>query len=139
MSKMQLFPRWESRERSPLNSETEHSRDDCFWMNAQERDCPNLQLAILPAHRVCGLEPDRRCCGHMKCLAARSSTTGRSAAWGRRKRPNPLAASPILGAGLRRVLSDLALTTPGVLLYHPGKRQVPPKLRAFIDHVKARS
>jgi hypothetical protein len=77
---MQLFPRWEPREGSPLNSETEHSRDDCVWMNTQERDCPNLQLAILPAHRVCGLEPDRRCCGHMKCLAARSSTTGRRAA-----------------------------------------------------------
>jgi hypothetical protein len=64
---------------------------------------------------------------------------GRSAAWGWRKRPNPLAASPILGAGLRPVLSDLALTTPGVLPYDPGKRQVLPKLRAFIDHVKTRS
>jgi hypothetical protein len=37
------------------------------------------------------------------------------------------------------VLSDLALTTPVVFLYDPGKRQVLPKLRAFIDHVKTRS
>jgi hypothetical protein len=28
---------------------------------------------------------------------------------------------------------------PGVFLYHPGKRQMLPKLRAFIDHVKSRS
>jgi hypothetical protein len=27
--------------------------------------------------------------------------------------------------------------TPGVFLYHPGRRQVMPKLRAFIDHVKS--
>jgi hypothetical protein len=27
--------------------------------------------------------------------------------------------------------------TPGVFLYHPGNRQILPKLRAFIDHVKA--
>jgi hypothetical protein len=26
-----------------------------------------------------------------------------------------------------------------MFLYHPGKRQVLPKLRAFIDHVKSRS
>jgi hypothetical protein len=27
----------------------------------------------------------------------------------------------------------------GVFLYHPGHRQIMPKLRAFIDHVKSRS
>jgi hypothetical protein len=27
--------------------------------------------------------------------------------------------------------------TPGVFLYHPGRHQVMPKLRAFIDHVKS--
>jgi DNA-binding transcriptional LysR family regulator len=27
--------------------------------------------------------------------------------------------------------------TPGVFLYHPGKRQMLPKLRAFIDHIKS--
>jgi hypothetical protein len=28
---------------------------------------------------------------------------------------------------------------PGVFLYYPGRRQIMPKLRAFIDHVKSRS
>ena len=28
---------------------------------------------------------------------------------------------------------------PGVFLYYPGHRQIMPKLRAFIDHVKSRS
>jgi DNA-binding transcriptional LysR family regulator len=28
-------------------------------------------------------------------------------------------------------------TTPGVFLYHPGRRQMLPKLRAFIDHLKS--
>jgi hypothetical protein len=37
------------------------------------------------------------------------------------------------------VLEKFAPMAPGVFLYHPGKRQVPPKLRAFIDHVKSRS
>jgi hypothetical protein len=27
---------------------------------------------------------------------------------------------------------------PGVFLYYPGDRQMMPKLRAFIDHVKSR-
>jgi hypothetical protein len=29
--------------------------------------------------------------------------------------------------------------TPGVFLYHPGRAQVLPKLRAFIEHIKAAS
>jgi hypothetical protein len=32
-----------------------------------------------------------------------------------------------------------AVTTPGVFLYYPGRRQVLPKLRAFIEHVRYRS
>jgi len=28
---------------------------------------------------------------------------------------------------------------PGVFLYYPGRRQIMPKLRAFIDHVKSRA
>jgi hypothetical protein len=28
---------------------------------------------------------------------------------------------------------------PGIFLYYPGRRQILPKLRAFIDHVKSRS
>ncbi|MFL6777248.1 MAG: LysR family transcriptional regulator, partial [Sphingomicrobium sp.] len=53
--------------------------------------------------------------------------------------PAPLAASTIAAGKLRAVLDDYAATTPGVFLYHLGKRQVLPKLRAFIDHVKLAS
>jgi hypothetical protein len=36
-------------------------------------------------------------------------------------------------------LTPFAVTMPGIFLYYPGRRQVLPKLRAFIDHVKSRS
>ena len=32
-----------------------------------------------------------------------------------------------------------AVTAPGVFLYYPDRRQVLPKLRAFIEHVRYRS
>ena len=48
--------------------------------------------------------------------------------------PRALAAGQT-GAVLERYRAD----GPGMFLYHPGKRQVLPKLRAFIDHVKSRS
>lgn len=50
--------------------------------------------------------------------------------------PAPLAASALADGRLKSVLQDFAAVTPGVFLYHLGKRQVLPKLRAFIDHVK---
>jgi DNA-binding transcriptional LysR family regulator len=50
--------------------------------------------------------------------------------------PRPLAAAPMAVGQLRAVLERFAVTMPGVFLYHPGKRQVLPKLRAFIEHVK---
>jgi DNA-binding transcriptional LysR family regulator len=53
--------------------------------------------------------------------------------------PGPLAKAPIADGRLRAVLARFAVTTPGVFLYHPGRRQVLPKLRAFIDHVKSYS
>ena len=53
--------------------------------------------------------------------------------------PEPLAASAIRGGKLEVVLGGFAFTTPGVFLYHLGRRQVLPKLRAFIDFVKRSS
>ena len=53
--------------------------------------------------------------------------------------PGPLATAPIADGRLQALLTRFAVTTPGVFLYHPGKRQVLPKLRAFIDYVKYRS
>jgi DNA-binding transcriptional LysR family regulator len=53
--------------------------------------------------------------------------------------PASLAASTISAGKVRAVLNDYAATTPAVFLYHLGKRQVLPKLRAFIDHVKLAS
>jgi len=51
--------------------------------------------------------------------------------------PGPLVRAPIAEGRLVPVLDEFAVMTPGVFLYHPGKRQMLPKLRAFIDHVKS--
>jgi len=51
--------------------------------------------------------------------------------------PEPLAQRAIAEGKLEPVLGHIAAMTPGVFLYHPGKRQVLPKLRAFIDHMKS--
>ncbi|MGC1409917.1 MAG: LysR family transcriptional regulator [Acetobacteraceae bacterium] len=53
--------------------------------------------------------------------------------------PGPLVKAPIAEGRLQALLAPFAVTTPGVFLYYPGRRQVLPKLRAFIDHVKYRS
>lgn len=53
--------------------------------------------------------------------------------------PGPLAKAPIAEGRLQALLTPFAVITPGVFLYYPGRRQVMPKLRAFIDHVKNRS
>jgi len=50
--------------------------------------------------------------------------------------PGPLDKAPMAAGLLQSVLTRFAATTPGVFLYYPGRRQVLPKLRAFIDHVK---
>jgi DNA-binding transcriptional LysR family regulator len=51
--------------------------------------------------------------------------------------PGPVAQRAIAEGRLETVLDGVSAMTPGVFLYHPGKRQVLPKLRAFIDHVRA--
>ena len=53
--------------------------------------------------------------------------------------PEPIASEAIVAGKLVHVLEPYASMTPGMFLYHPGKRQVMPKLRAFIDHVKGRA
>jgi DNA-binding transcriptional LysR family regulator len=51
--------------------------------------------------------------------------------------PGPIAREAVADGRLRALLTRFAVMTPGVFLYHPGRRQVLPKLRAFIEHVKA--
>ncbi len=51
--------------------------------------------------------------------------------------PGPITRAPIADGKLESVLDHLAFMTPGVFLYYPSKRQVLPKLRAFIDHIKS--
>jgi DNA-binding transcriptional LysR family regulator len=53
--------------------------------------------------------------------------------------PEPIATSAMKAGKLLQVLEKFAPTTPGVFLYYPGRRQMMPKLRAFVDHVKGRS
>jgi DNA-binding transcriptional LysR family regulator len=53
--------------------------------------------------------------------------------------PGPIAAGPVAAGKLVRVLEPFAPTAPGVFLYYPSRRQMMPKLRAFIEHVKSRS
>jgi DNA-binding transcriptional LysR family regulator len=50
--------------------------------------------------------------------------------------PGPIAKTPIADGRLQALLTSFAVTTPGLFLYHPGRRQVLPKLRAFIEHVE---
>jgi DNA-binding transcriptional LysR family regulator len=50
--------------------------------------------------------------------------------------PEPVAKAAVGEGRLRHLLAPFAPTTPGVFLYHSGRREVLPKLRAFIDHVK---
>ena len=53
--------------------------------------------------------------------------------------PAPLAAGAVKAGKLVQVLERFAPTVPGVFLYYPSNRQMMPKLRAFIDHVKSGS
>ena len=53
--------------------------------------------------------------------------------------PEPMASRHLAAGSLVSVLEPFAPIVPGLFLYHSGRRQVLPKLRAFIDHVKGRS
>jgi len=51
--------------------------------------------------------------------------------------PEPIALEHVASGILEEVLPDHAPKTPGVFLFFSERRQVLPKLRAFIEHVKA--
>ncbi|GLQ87126.1 LysR family transcriptional regulator [Dyella flagellata] len=51
--------------------------------------------------------------------------------------PEPIAAEGLRTKKLVQVLKPFAPVIPGVFLYYPSRRQILPKLRAFIDHVKS--
>jgi DNA-binding transcriptional LysR family regulator len=53
--------------------------------------------------------------------------------------PEPIVAAAIAAGRLVRVLEPFAPTAPGLFLYYADRRQMLPKLRAFIDHVKSAS
>jgi DNA-binding transcriptional LysR family regulator len=52
--------------------------------------------------------------------------------------PEPMVAEGLRAGKLVPVLEPFAPVIPGVFLYYPSRRQMMPKLRAFIDHVKSR-
>src|ERR1700731_3238985 len=52
--------------------------------------------------------------------------------------PEPIAAELVRTGKLVQVLEKFAPMLPGLFLYYPSSRQMIPKLRAFIDHVKSR-
>jgi DNA-binding transcriptional LysR family regulator len=53
--------------------------------------------------------------------------------------PEPIAAGAVKSGKLVKLLEAFAPTAPGLFLYYPSHRQLAPKLRAFVDHVKARA
>jgi DNA-binding transcriptional LysR family regulator len=51
--------------------------------------------------------------------------------------PEPLAQEHLASGELEEVLPEHAPTSPGLFLYFPSRTQVMPKLRSFIDHIRA--
>jgi len=51
--------------------------------------------------------------------------------------PEPVARAYLVQGKLEEVLAEHAASSPGLFLYFPSRAQVMPKLRAFVDHVKA--
>jgi DNA-binding transcriptional LysR family regulator len=51
--------------------------------------------------------------------------------------PEPIAREHVEGGRLEEVLQKYAPSTLGVFLYFPDRKQVSPKLRAFIDHARS--
>jgi DNA-binding transcriptional LysR family regulator len=53
--------------------------------------------------------------------------------------PEPIATEPLKAGKLVHLLAPFAPMSVGMFLYYPGHRQIMPKLRAFVDHVKSHS
>ena len=53
--------------------------------------------------------------------------------------PEPMATEALKAGRLVDVLRAFAPVIPGVFLYYPSRRQMMPKLRAFVDHIRLRS
>jgi DNA-binding transcriptional LysR family regulator len=53
--------------------------------------------------------------------------------------PKPITDELVRAGKLVHVLERFAPMAPGLFLFYPDRRQMMPKLRAFIDHVKSRS
>lgn len=51
--------------------------------------------------------------------------------------PRPIAREALGDGRLIEVLAPFAPSTPGVFLYYPSRQQMLPRLRAFVDHLKA--
>jgi DNA-binding transcriptional LysR family regulator len=51
--------------------------------------------------------------------------------------PEPLATKHLRAGELEELLSEYASSSTGLFLYFPSRNQVMPKLRVFIDHIKA--
>lgn len=49
----------------------------------------------------------------------------------------PLVAEMVASGELETVLDEVAPSSPGIYLYYPGRAQMLPKLRAFIDYIRA--
>ena len=53
--------------------------------------------------------------------------------------PEPIATPALKDGKLVQVLEKFAPMAPGMFLYYPGRAQMLPKLRVFIDHIKNRA
>jgi DNA-binding transcriptional LysR family regulator len=53
--------------------------------------------------------------------------------------PQPVVNAPVKAGKLVRVLERFEQQGPGVFLYYPDRKQMTPKLRAFIEHAKGRA
>jgi hypothetical protein len=81
--------------------------------------------------------------GHGEHIAQASRIFGIAVArqQGRKHMPAPGKRSQkrIVVGQIASAADTFAVTTPGVFLYYPGRRQALPKLPAFVEHVKYRS